>query len=108
MRSPASPLAGLNPLVCPCAGVDLAICDDARDPVPRGEIGEIVTRAGTAMSGYWNLPDETVATLKDGWIYTGDLGHQDADGYVYLVGRKKHMIIRGGENVYPSEVSRHC
>ena len=45
-----------------------------------------------------------MATLKDGWIYTGDLGHQDADGYVYLVGRKKHMIIRGGENVYPSEV----
>ena len=88
----------------PSAGVDLTICDDAGDPVPRDEIGEIVTRAGTAMSGYWNLPDETALTLKDGWIYTGDLGHQDADGYVYLAGRKKHMIIRGGENVYPSEV----
>jgi acyl-CoA synthetase (AMP-forming)/AMP-acid ligase II len=86
------------------AGVDLAICDDAGNPVPRGEIGEIVTRGGTAMSGYWNLPDETAETLKDGWIYSGDLGRQDADGYVYLAGRKKHMIIRGGENVYPSEV----
>ena len=102
-------LAGIAPgrlgsIGLPCAGVELAIRDDAGDPVPRGEIGEIVTRAGTAMSGYWNLPDETAATLKDGWIYTGDLGHQDADGYVYLAGRKKHMIIRGGENVYPSEV----
>ena len=86
------------------AGVDLMICDDAGAPVSQGEIGEIVTRAGTAMSGYWNLPEESAAALKDGWIYTGDLGYQDADGYVYLAGRKKHMIIRGGENVYPSEV----
>ena len=52
----------------PSVGVDLAICDDAGDPVPRGEIGEIVTRAGTAMSGYWKLPDETAAALKDGWM----------------------------------------
>ncbi len=102
-------LAGIAPgrlesIGLPSAGVDLAICDDAGEPVAHGEIGEIVTRAGTAMSGYWNLPDETAATLKDGWIYTGDLGRRDADGYVYLAGRKKHMIIRGGENVYPSEV----
>jgi acyl-CoA synthetase (AMP-forming)/AMP-acid ligase II len=88
----------------PSAGVDLMICDDTGTPVPRGEIGEIVTRAGTAMSGYWNLPEETAQTLRNGWIYTGDLGYQDTDGYVYLAGRKKHMIIRGGENVYPSEV----
>ena len=94
----------LESIGLPSAGVDLKICDEAGDPVPRGQIGEIVTCAGTAMSGYWNLPEETAATLKDGWIYTGDLGRQDADGYVYLAGRKKHMIIRGGENVYPSEV----
>lgn len=86
------------------AGVDLMICNAAGDPVAEGEIGEIVTRAGTAMSGYWNLPEETAAALKNGWVYTGDLGYQDGDGYVYLAGRKKHMIIRGGENVYPSEV----
>ena len=102
-------LAGIAPgrlqsIGQPSAGVDLAICDDGGKPVPRGEIGEIVTRAGTAMSGYWNLVGETAATLKDGWIHTGDLGRQDSDGYVYLAGRKKHMIIRGGENVYPSEV----
>lgn len=88
----------------PSAGVDLMICDGSGEPVNQGEIGEVVTRAGTAMSGYWNLPEETAKTLKDGWIYSGDLGYQDADGYVYLAGRKKHMIIRGGENVYPSEV----
>ena len=102
-------LAGIAPgrlesIGLPSAGVELAICDDAGDPVPRGEIGEIVTRAGAAMSGYWNLPEETAATFRDGWIHTGDLGYRDADGYIYLAGRKKHMIIRGGENVYPSEV----
>jgi acyl-CoA synthetase (AMP-forming)/AMP-acid ligase II len=102
-------LAGIAPgrlesIGLPSAGVDLAICDDAGVPVPSGEIGEILTRAGTAMSGYWNLAEETAATLQDGWIYSGDLGYQDTDGYVYLAGRKKHMIIRGGENVYPSEV----
>ncbi|MDP6565597.1 MAG: AMP-binding protein [Alphaproteobacteria bacterium] len=94
----------LESIGLPSAGVDLRISDDAGEPVPRGQIGEIVTRGGTAMSGYWNLPEETTATLRDGWIHTGDLGRQDADGYVYLAGRKKHMIIRGGENVYPSEV----
>lgn len=88
----------------PSEGIDLMICDDDGNPVPRGEIGEIATRGGSAMSGYWNLPEETAKTLKDGWIFSGDLGYQDADGYVYLAGRKKHMIIRGGENVYPSEV----
>jgi acyl-CoA synthetase (AMP-forming)/AMP-acid ligase II len=102
-------LAGISPERLESVGrasgaVDLMICDDAGDPVPEGEIGEIVTRAGTAMSGYWNLPEETEKALRDGWIYTGDLGYVDADGYVYLAGRKKHMIIRGGENVYPSEV----
>ena len=85
-------------------GVDLMICDDAGDPVTQGQIGEIVTRSGTAMSEYWNLPEETAAALKNGWIFTGDLGYQDTDGYVYLAGRTKHMIIRGGENVYPAEV----
>ena len=68
------------------------------------KIAEIGTSTGAAMCGYWNLPDETAATRTDGWIYTGDVGRQDADGYVYLAGRKKHMIIRGGENVYPAEV----
>ncbi len=102
-------LAGIAPerlesIGQPSAGVDLKICDDEGRSVARGEIGEIVTRGGTAMSGYWNLPEETKSTLRQGWIHSGDLGRQDDDGYVYLAGRKKHMIIRGGENVYPAEV----
>lgn len=88
----------------PCANVELMICNDAGEALPPGDIGEIVTRGATAMSGYWNLAEESARTLKDGWIFSGDLGYRDEDGYVYLAGRKKHMIIRGGENVYPSEV----
>ncbi|MCR9221327.1 MAG: AMP-binding protein [Alphaproteobacteria bacterium] len=87
-----------------CAGVELKICaDDGRD-APDGEIGEIATRSGMAMSAYWNLPEETASTLRDGWVFSGDLGRRDSQGYVYLAGRKKQMIIRGGENVYPAEV----
>jgi len=56
------------------------------------------------MKGYWNLPEETAKTIKDGWLYTGDLGYVDEDGYFYITGRKKDIIIRGGENVSPVEV----
>jgi long-chain acyl-CoA synthetase len=56
------------------------------------------------MKGYWNLPEETAKTIKDGWFYTGDLGYVDEDGYFYITGRKKDIIIRGGENVSPVEV----
>ena len=56
------------------------------------------------MLGYWNLPDETKKTLKDGWLRTGDAGYMDADGYVYVHDRVKDMIVSGGENVYPAEV----
>ncbi|NJN40677.1 MAG: long-chain fatty acid--CoA ligase, partial [Gammaproteobacteria bacterium] len=68
-------------------------------------VGEIVTRGGgTGMSGYWGQPEETARTLRAGWVHSGDLGVQDEAGYVTLAGRKKHLIIRGGENVYPAEV----
>jgi acyl-CoA synthetase (AMP-forming)/AMP-acid ligase II len=56
------------------------------------------------MKGYWNLPEETAKTIKDGWFHTGDLGYVDEDGYFYITGRKKDIIIRGGENVSPVEV----
>jgi len=58
------------------------------------------------MKGYWGLESETSAVLKDGWLYTGDLGYFDADGYLYIAGRKKEMIISGGENVYPGEIEQ--
>ncbi|MGG3998743.1 acyl-CoA synthetase [Anoxybacillus kestanbolensis] len=69
-----------------------------------GEVGEIVISGYHLFSRYWNKPDVTAETLKDGWLYTGDLGKRDEEGFFYIVGRKKDMIITGGENVYPVEV----
>jgi long-chain acyl-CoA synthetase len=58
------------------------------------------------MLGYWDMPEETSKALKDGWLYTGDLGRIDEEGYLYIVGRKKDMIISGGQNIYPVEIER--
>jgi acyl-CoA synthetase (AMP-forming)/AMP-acid ligase II len=90
----------------PPIGVEIKICDAQGREVPDGEIGEIASRGGTGMVGYWHMPEETAKTLKEGWLFSGDLGYRDKDGYIYLAGRKKQMIIRGGENVYPAEVER--
>ena len=68
------------------------------------EPGELIIRGPQVMSGYWNKPEETAITLKDGWLYTGDIGTMDEDGYFYIVDRKKDMIIAGGFNIYPREV----
>lgn len=72
--------------------------------VPEGEIGEICVKGPQVMKGYWNRPEETAQTLRDGWLLTGDLGYMDEDGYFYVVDRKKDMIIAGGYNIYPREV----
>ena len=88
----------------PIMGVDLRICDDELREVPRGEIGEIVTRSETVMSGYYGQPELTARSLVDGWFRAGDMAWMDDDGYVYLASRKADMIIRGGENVYPVEI----
>jgi len=69
-----------------------------------GEVGEIAIRGPQVMQGYWNLPDETAKTLRDGWLFTGDLGRMDEDGYFYILDRKKDMILSGGYNVYPREI----
>jgi long-chain acyl-CoA synthetase len=69
-----------------------------------GEIGEIVIRGPQVMKGYWNKPEETARVLHDSWLYTGDIARKDADGYYYIVDRKKDLIIAGGYNVYPREV----
>jgi long-chain acyl-CoA synthetase len=71
---------------------------------PVGMKGEILVRGPQVMKGYWNKPEETAATLKDGWLHTGDIGYMDDDGYFYVVDRKKDMIIASGYNVYPREV----
>ena len=73
--------------------------------MPPGEVGEIATRSGANMAGYWNLPEATAKTIDaDGWLRTGDAGYLDEDGYVYIHDRVKDMIISGGENIYPAEV----
>ena len=88
----------------PLDGVALAVVDDKGLPVPPGTDGEIVARGPNIMRGYLHKPAETADALKDGWLHTGDVGHLDADGYLVLVDRKKDLIIRGGENISPSEV----
>jgi long-chain acyl-CoA synthetase len=85
--------------------VDLAILDDAGKPVPQGEKGEVAIRSVALFSGYWNRPDATAeAIMPDGYFRTGDVGYLDADGYLFIVDRKKDIIIRGGENISCQEV----
>jgi len=77
--------------------------DDSRD-LPPGEKGEVLLRAPNMMKGYLNRPEDTAAAIRDGWLYTGDIGKMDADGFLYILDRKKDMIISGGENIYPAEI----
>lgn len=79
----------------------IALFDEDGNEVPAGEVGEICVRSDTVMQGYLNLPEETASALRDGWLHTGDLGRLDREGYLYLVDRKKFMIITGAYNVYP-------
>jgi long-chain acyl-CoA synthetase len=88
----------------PVTGVTISVQDPYGDAVPTGANGEICARAGNLMQRYWRRPEETAAAMKGGWYHTGDEGHVDADGYVYLVDRVKDMIVTGGENVYSIEV----
>jgi long-chain acyl-CoA synthetase len=83
---------------------ELRIVDDHDRDVPIGEVGEIIARSDRIMKEYWRSPEETAKTMKNGWIHTGDVGRMDEDGYIYLVDRKKDMIISGGENIYSREV----
>ncbi len=73
-------------------------------PVALGESGELTVRSEHVMQGYWNMPEETARTIRDGWLWSGDLARQDASGLITLVGRSKEMIISGGFNIYPQEV----
>jgi long-chain acyl-CoA synthetase len=87
-----------------CLGVELRIVDDDDRPVPAGVRGEIVTRGPTVMKGYYRRSDATAETLRGGFLHTGDIGYLDEEGYLYIVDRKKDMIIKGGENIYPAEL----
>ncbi|AKH98853.1 acyl-CoA synthetase (AMP-forming)/AMP-acid ligase II [Hoeflea sp. IMCC20628] len=84
--------------------VGLRIVDDAGKDLPTGEVGEILLTSPGVMKGYWNNTAATIDTLRDGWVHTGDVGKVDHEGFLYLVDRKKDMIISGGENIYSREV----
>lgn len=88
----------------PIVGVELLIVDDNDQPLPTGEIGEIIARGPNIMREYYQMFDETQKVLRNGWLHTGDMGYLDSDGYLYVVERKKDMIIRGGFNIYPHDV----
>jgi fatty-acyl-CoA synthase len=86
------------------AHCQLRIVDDNGCDVAPDTTGEILVRGPNLMSAYWNAPQETAAALIDGWFHSGDMGHLDAEGYLYVDGRRKEMIISGGENIYPAEI----
>jgi len=109
----SSPVLTFNPLGgtgkdgtigIPVPSTDLRCVDEDGKPVAVGEAGEVVARGPQIMIGYWQRPDESALTLKDGWLHTGDIAQMDADGYFTIVDRKKDMILVSGFNVYPNEV----
>jgi long-chain acyl-CoA synthetase len=88
----------------PTRGQQVIVLDDHGGPVPDGTPGEVCIRGPNVMQGYYNRPDANAEALHAGWFHTGDVGYRDDDGFFWLVDRKKDMIIRGGENIYPREI----
>lgn len=86
------------------SGIEVVVVDAEDRPLPPGEVGEVVVRGDTVMKGYWNLPAESAAALRGGWLHTGDLGAMDAQGFLTLLDRSKDLIISGGSNIYPREI----
>ena len=85
-------------------GLEICIMDAANNILPSGAVGEICSRGKHVMKGYLNKPDATREAVLGGWLHTGDIGHLDADGYVYITDRKKDLVIKGGENISPREI----
>ena len=105
----ANPLHGLRKpgsIGIPLPNTDAKIVDleEGTKEMPIGEDGELILYGPQVMSGYWNREDETELTIRNGWLYSGDIAQMDEDGYFYIVGRKKDMIIAGGYNIYPREI----
>ena len=88
----------------PIEGVEVKLVDEDDNEVPDGEVGEIAIRGPNVMKQYWGRPDATAEVIRDGWFHTGDMATRDEDGFLFIVDRKKDMIIRGGYNVYPREI----
>ena len=88
----------------PQTPVRVRVVDEAGRDRPRGEPGEVVVQGDTVMAGYWRNPEATASTVRDGWLWTGDVGSLDADGFLTLMDRSKDLLISGGSNIYPREV----
>jgi len=84
--------------------VELRIVDNQGREVPDGQTGQIIARSPGCFVGYWDDPQATAEAIRDGWLYTGDLGHRNEEGYVWFDGREKEIIVRGGYNISPQEV----
>lgn len=111
--SEASPVVSMNPIEgpwkpgsigVPVPDVEVSIQNDAGEFLPDEQVGEICVRGGNVMQGYWNQPEETAKTLRNGWLLTGDIGYRDAQGYFFITDRKKDMLLVNGINVYPREI----
>ena len=104
IEGPPEDVGRLNSAGKPCTNVGVRIVDDQGRDLPTGSVGEVIVRGEHMFVGYWNKPRETAETLKDGWVHTGDLGYFDSRGFIFLVDRKKDMIISGAFNIYPKEI----
>jgi long-chain acyl-CoA synthetase len=108
----SSPVLSFNPfgnvregtIGIPVPSTDIKCVDDEGNEVPLGTPGELIARGPQIMAGYWKKPEETAKTIRDGWLYTGDIATQDADGFFRIVDRKKDMVLVSGFNVFPNEV----
>ncbi|MEH6996083.1 AMP-binding protein, partial [Neobacillus drentensis] len=105
-RNPIAGLRKVGSTGIPMVNLEVKIVDIATGTMemPIGEPGEIIVKGPIVTKGYWKNTEETENTIRNGWLHTGDIGKMDSDGYFYIVGRKKEMIITGGFNVYPAEV----
>jgi len=88
----------------PFMHTEIRLVDMEGKDVPVGETGEVLMRSPNVMKGYWNRPEDTAATIVDGWLHSGDMARMDEEGFYYIMDRKKDMIISGGENIYPAEI----
>lgn len=113
--SEAAPVTHCNPIFAerkpgsvgigyPSTDYKIVDLGNGTEEVPVGELGELIIKGPQVMKGYWNMPEETAITLRDGWLYTGDIARVDEDGYLYIVDRKKDLIIASGYNIYPRDV----
>ncbi|MGG1290293.1 long-chain fatty acid--CoA ligase [Bacillus smithii] len=103
-RNPVNGKIKIGSIGIPVPGTDSCIVDDSHKPLKPKMVGELVIKGPQVMKGYWNNETETRQVLRNGWLFTGDLAMMDEDGYFYIVGRKKEMIISSGFNIYPQEI----